>query len=82
MADLARRRVDGIEEAVAVVDLIARAQRLDVGEGISWINGEREEGGVGRDRRFVVGATIAVGGQGMSAVGKVVTGIIGRAGWR
>src|SRR5258706_6535870 len=82
MTNLAGSRIDGVEEAVAVVDVVARAKVLDIVEGVLRINTKSEEGGVGGDRRLIIWAAIGIRGQCMRAVGIVVAGIVGRTRWR
>jgi len=38
MAYLAGNGIDGIEETIAIVDFVTRAQRLDIREGVLRVN--------------------------------------------
>src|SRR5205807_3004371 len=82
MTDLTGSRIDGIEEAIAVVDFVKRTKFLDIVEGILWINIESQKGSMWCDRGLVIGAAIGIRGQRMRPVGIIVAGVVGRTRWR
>src|ERR1700724_1258275 len=82
MTDLTGSRIDGIEEAITVIDVVERTKVLDIVEGVLRINIESQEGSMGGDRRLSIGAAIGIRGQRMRPVGIVVAGVVGRTRWR
>src|SRR6266699_2140310 len=77
MTDLTGSRIDGIKEAIAVVDVVKRTKFLDIVEGVLRINIESQKGSVWCDRRLVIGAAIGIRGQCMRPVGIVVASVVG-----